>query len=72
MSAQVQHVRLHTKEGAQQIIADAWEIALDATPHAAHVVPTFEKACDLLAAGVVLTPQPSMGLGNIDLSKLRG
>lgn len=72
MSAQVQHVRLHTKEGAQQIIDDAVAICDEYEQNDDLRRSMFEKACDLLAAGVVLTPQPGMSLGDIDLSKLRG
>jgi hypothetical protein len=50
------------------MIQEAWIIAVDESPEPAHVEATFNKACDLLAAGVVLQPAPSIPFRDIDLS----
>jgi hypothetical protein len=52
-------VRVHEPDAVEQIIAAAIEIANDSTPSGESWKSVFEKAVDLLAARMMIAPQPA-------------
>lgn len=70
MSAGITYVRAREREGAEQIIREALDIARLEERGAVSVDVVFRAAVDLLSAGTMLQMQPA-ALG-VDLLKLRG
>jgi hypothetical protein len=66
VSVQVMYVKARELDAAREIIDQAYDLASERTADAAEWPHVFNQACNLLAQGTFLTPQPQ----HVDLGAL--